>query len=331
MEKDEQLAGFAADAATVEAQISRRHHYVPEFLLKPWAVCSCLHGYWWDWRRGLVAVKRRGPKAFCFVDDLLLLRRDNRGRDVIERRFFQAVDQAGARARARMITSGPEGLTLAERCDFARLLFSLEARRPSFVGHLKAAGREHLARGLDGDPAIQRIASEEAQGQAPSEFVESQLGVSLEDRALTMVRGLTDNQIVGPTLINSRWTVLRTDESDPSQSLVLSDRPLIRTGGYLDPRTIWILPLTPHALFLASSHAASIAPIIRLKPSRLAKECNRYSAAQVDRFLFSTFEGHRHWMEGHLKRAANKGPDKSPKWVFPLAEPASPDHDGPYL
>ena len=56
-------------------QESPRHHFVPEFLMKPLAVDGKLNGYWWDHHRGHLSCRRKGSKAFCYEIDRLSVER----------------------------------------------------------------------------------------------------------------------------------------------------------------------------------------------------------------------------------------------------------------
>ena len=68
------------------------------------------------------------------------------GRDAIERLFFGEIDTNGTAARDILLEHGPAGLTAGQRCDFARLLLSLDARRPFNVDKLRTEGAAHLAK-----------------------------------------------------------------------------------------------------------------------------------------------------------------------------------------
>ena len=65
-------------------QESHKHHYVPRFLLRPWAVDGVLSGYWWNARRSQLDCNQKGTKAFCFEIDHLTLKAHKDGRDAIE-------------------------------------------------------------------------------------------------------------------------------------------------------------------------------------------------------------------------------------------------------
>ncbi len=228
-------------------QESRKHHSVPRFLLKPWAIDDVMNGYWWDSQYGHLACKRRGTRAFCSEIDLLTLERHDEGRDILENKFFGAIDTKGAVARDRLLRDGPEDLDEEGRCDFARLLLSLEARRPSVVRTLRDEGSRHLAKAIDSDPEILREMKSGGLSGEPSTYV-AQHGISFKDRALASIQKLVDNPRVGGKLINSHWRVVRLGPHDGT--LVLADRPLVRLNGYDHPEAAWFLPLDPYSRIL---------------------------------------------------------------------------------
>ena len=285
-------------------QESRRHHFVPELLLKPWLVEMPprqykLWGYWWDPHKNALACKRLGLNSFCNQLDLLTLKAHNLGRDVIERLFFGEIDTKGAAARDILLEHGPNRLTGDQRCDFARLLFSLEARRPIMIERLRTEGAMRLANELDADLEIRTAMAEYAIDDTPSSYVENQLGWSLEDRALTNVQRLVDNPKVGGRLINAHWDLKALGGGD--DSLVLSDRPLIRIHGYDRPGATWLLPLTPRIMFIAANHRANLDRLRRVTAQRFAKLTNISSANQAERFVFSVEERHAQWLGKYLR------------------------------
>lgn len=112
----------------------------------------------------------------------------------------------GLQARDVLLTDGAPKLSEDQRCDFARLLLSLDARRPAIVQRLRA-GELYLANELDSDPIIRTAMADLAINEKPSSYVERELGWSLEDQALTLIQGLVDNPKVGKRLINAYWGV----------------------------------------------------------------------------------------------------------------------------
>lgn len=281
---------------------ARDHHFVPRFILRPWATNGLLKGYCWDPRRNALRYKLKGPSGFCAQLDLLSLSAHDLGRDAIERIFFGDVDTKGAQVRDRLLDIGSDALSPEQRIEFARLLMSLDARRPENVATLRALGHQNLASGLDTDPQIlAAMAARGIQG-APSQYAEEQLGFRLADRALALVQGVVDNREVGTVLINAHWSIARVAPNDGS--FILSDRPLIRIYGYKHPKATWVLPLTPSCVFIASRAAGVLKKCLRAMPATLAKRTNQSSARQAEKYIFAIGTEHETWIGPHLRRAA---------------------------
>jgi hypothetical protein len=162
--------------------------------------------------------KARGLKSFCNQIDLLS--QHPQGRDALEKVFFGDVDSNGAKARDILVQSGPNSLTNEQRSDFARLLMSLEARRPAVVGTLREGGGE-FAKKLNEDASIVAALRKAGVQDSPAQFFEKRSGRKLEDRSLAVIQRLVDNPVVGSRLVKANWAV----EHLGCPSLILSDRP----------------------------------------------------------------------------------------------------------
>lgn len=285
-------------------QESRRHHFVPKFLLRPWLINEPtgqrnLWGYRWDAKLGGLIRKRRGLDSFCCQLDLLSLHAHSEGRDAIERIFFGEIDTKGAIARDILVKAGPNKLSNDQRCDFARLLMSLEARRPTIVAKIRTEGEAALVAAINDDPEIRDALTAVGVNDRPSDFVEGIRGSFLMDRATANIQKLVDNPVVGHRLINACWYVKRIPEYEGS--LVLSDRPLIRLRGYDHPTATWVLPLDPFTVFIACSDRASLSELKRISGQRLSKRLNVDSAKQAERFVFCADQSHERWLSKHLQ------------------------------
>jgi hypothetical protein len=251
---------------TAPVQISRRHHYVPRFLLKSWLTIagkghSVLRGHYWDANTKKSKVLERGLDYFCQQTDLLTLGAHKDGVDIIERRFFKAIDDEGAAARVVLLKDGPQGLTMDQRRSFVRLLLSLEARRPSTLMKLRTEGVNYFSSGFDSDEEILSAFAHHGIKDTPSAYWERATGTSLTDRAVLQVQSLTDSAEVGSRILNARWGVRPIDPS--VGRLVFSDRPLVRINPYNSPQAVWAIPLDPQHIFFATSSAATFANFMK--------------------------------------------------------------------
>jgi hypothetical protein len=286
------------------AQESRKHHFVPKFLLKPWLVQnrtsqSVLCGYWWDVQSRSLRCKLKGLDAFCFQLDLLTLKDRRLGRDAIEKNFFGEVDTKGAEARDILLRDGPDKLSVDQRCDFARLLLSLEARRKNIVKKIREEAPVFFRKELDADQEIRKEMEKQGIYENPSKYVECELNWSLEDNSLTVIPGLVENPKIGIKLINAFWHVVRLGQYDGS--LILADRPLSRFHGYDHPRALWVLPLTSKEAFVATNHRENLEHVKRVTPQRFTKEINLESVKLAERFVFCTDTNLESFIAKHLR------------------------------
>ena len=260
--------------------------------MKPWASANALlKGYWWDSRKGrLQCRKNLGPRGFCSEFDLLTLNEHDEGPDVLEWGFFAEIDSDGCVARDLLLREGPESLSNDQRCDFVRLLLSLEPRRPEVARRLREDSPQELASILNRDSILLRAMEAERLSLPPSAFAPPSHTISEH-----MFIRLVDNPMVGSRLINAHWRVVHLGSGDGT--LILSDRPLVRFLGYDNPKAAWFLPLSPKAIFYA---AYSPIDFESLTPKRLAKCLNVDSVRQTQKYVFCVDDSHNRLLEKRL-------------------------------
>ena len=261
--------------------------------MKPWASKDgLLHGYWWNNKTGRIECKRLGAKAFCFEIDLLTLNEHDEGPDALERGFFGDVDTDGCIARDLLMQEGPESLSNDQKCDFARVLLSLEARRPEVARRLREDSPQEMATILNEDPILLREIETEKVPLPPSEFMPPPHTISEH-----MFIRIVDNPKIGGRLINAQWRVVHLGPSDGT--LILYDRPLVRCLGYDNPKASWFLPLSPQAVFYATYSPIDFES---LTPRRLAKRLNAHGVRQVQKYAYCMDASHHRLLEKHLPR-----------------------------
>lgn len=284
----------------------QRHHHVPKFIMSPWLQerkpgQHTLRGYYWDERNNSLRYRDRGVNAFCFGIDLLSLHGQRKNRVVLETGYFHHIDTKGSEARTLMLDHGPEALTGEQRCDFARLLLSLEARRPVNVRRLRNEAPDFFRKSLDNDPEILAAMAAAGISETRSAFAEKHLGVTLDDRAMLIIQKLVDNPRVGGRLINAHWQIKRLKPEHGS--LMLCDRPLVRTQGYDRDGTVWFLPLGPDLAFTAANHHENARRIKRASPATFVCRANQSTAAQAEKYVFSIDDRHATKLGRYLSRA----------------------------
>jgi hypothetical protein len=281
---------------------SRKHHFVPEFMLSPWATNwnrqRLLLAYSWNPHSNKLQGKRRGIGSVCFQLDLLTLHGRNVAPDLIEIEQFGEIDSRGAVARDVLLARSVAALTNEQRRDFAKLVVSLVIRRPQFISEVRSKGA-WVADQMDSDPSALAITSLLGTTDPPSKFLERRTGELLEDRLLMRINTASYSHKVIDRLIDASWGLLRVESS--GETLVLSDRPLLTVRSYNDPNAEWILPLSPTTAFVAFNNPTSLRQVGEMSTRRLAKAMNMQSAQRAERFVFSVNPAHERWLGKYLR------------------------------
>ena len=260
--------------------------------MRPWAEDGLLSGYRWNQYRKTIECKRRAPKAVCYEVDAWMLDSHPLGPDALERLFFSPLDGEGAEARDILFEKGAAGLDERRRSDFARILLSLEARNPRTVEKAYK-----LSNDFDEDRELLSVMEQEGESRTPSDWWQDNVGYSVKDKLMTSLMDASDNSKLGRIIINMRWTTSRISED--SDSLILSDRPLIRLGGLNDPHVKWLLPLDPWTIFCASKYPVRLHE--KVTP-RDVRQINVLSAKQAQTYVFSVDRRHERWLGKYLFR-----------------------------
>ena len=259
-------------------QESRKHHYVPQFLLRPWAIQGTMNGYYWDERKEKLRCNKKGPEAFCNEYDLLALEGQPEYRDEIEQVYGQKIDNKGAVMRDRLLREGPESLNAAERSDFARLMMSLITRKSETINRISPEAVDRGPR-MRGRPECSKLP------ETPLECAKRHGGSYRRDHAVSCLLEFTNEPDIGSKLINFDWHIVNLGEDDGT--FVLADQPLVRKAKGYAP--LWILPLTPKVAFIIIKRREDID---QAAPREVAKVFNEASVAQAKRYVFCADASH---------------------------------------
>lgn len=267
-------------------------------MLRRWSVgagSTILRAFYWDARRLQLASKSRGPKAFCYRPHLLTATGHPEGDDFYERDVFGSIDDAGAIAIADLLAA--RQLSVERRMRFTEFLLSLEARRPAVVEAIRTYGARRIAAMLDSDPRL--IQAVEAGGhKEPPSVVQAQMrGMALKDELVKVVESLSLNSRFAQQISSSFWQVRWADPE--ASTFALGDRPLIRFNG-TNENMVWVLPLSPQAVFIATGNAKSRQEIASMSGKQLARAVNSDSAMQCDKYVFWTQEAPTEWLQRRL-------------------------------
>jgi len=266
-----------------------RHHYVPQFLLAPWARDNAdkkIEVFRLD-IAGLPS-SRRTPKHTGFEEDLYALTVDKVAgmeKQTIEKQFLMRIDNNGARIRNKLENDGLKSLTPKDMADWARFVMSLRIRQPNIITSLQADATEHLKEMLNEQPEeYEELISDDAP-KTLEEWTKQQFPGLIENIGLSFFHELVDNPDIGNKILNMRWWIW--DFSDSPYELLLSDNPCIFTSGIDDPNCIFALPISPRKVFLATQ-SDNVAQILRQQSTRdLSIRINESSVSQSQTRIFA--------------------------------------------
>lgn len=259
------------------------HHYVPQFLLREWAR-NAPDGKLEVFRLDLkhVPSSRKTPKFTGYEPDLYALTRDvvaGMDRHAVEKQFLRHVDNLGALALQKLLSSGLHSLTLDDRICWARFLMSLRVRQPEIVDMLRSQAERYLRNAF----AEQPDQYEELVGieEPPTlvEWTEKFYPGLIENIGLSFFHELVDNPVVGEKLLRMKWWLW--DFSTAPNELLLADHPCIFTSGIDEPNLVVALPISPNRVFMATQSEEMANVMRRQQPKELARRINEFSLAQA--------------------------------------------------
>jgi len=260
-----------------------RHHYVPEFLQKPWTG-NTTDGKLEVFRLDIshLPSSRHTPKHTGFDDNLYALTKDivaGMDKQAIEKLFLKNIDNNAALVRDKLEHQGLKSLTPEDKVYWTRFLMSLRVRQPDIVHMLQQDATEHLKVKLNGDPEEYEELISDDDPPTLKEWAEEQYPGLIENIGLSFFHKLVDNPLYGNRILSMRWWLWNFH--DTPYELLLSDHPCILTSGIDDPNCIIALPISPKTAFMATQ-SDDVAKIMRQqRPKDLAMRLNESLVMQA--------------------------------------------------
>lgn len=227
-----------------------RHHYIPQFLLRPWAN-SVADNKVEVFRLDLAHLpsSRRTPKATGYEDNLYALTREEVAgmeQHAVEKLFLQQVDNFAAIVRDKLNNEGLQNLSMKERKDWVIFLLSLRLRQPEIIDMLRRDAEEQLRKDLATQPHEYQELSGVDDPLTLEEWTENEYPGLIENFGISIFPELVNNPNIGNQILNMKWWLW--DFSDIEHDLLISDHPCIFTSGINDDNLVIALPITPKKL-----------------------------------------------------------------------------------
>lgn len=273
---------------------SKKHHYIPRFILKKWKVNGFINGYYWNKHNNEISINRSGPGGFGFENFLLSIDSVNFPSDIIETHYFKTIDNNAAKIINKLLDFGPKVLTDSEKIDFAKLILSFGPRYPENVKFIRALGPSVFENEFSDEESIE-VFRNAGVVEKPSEWLKNTLGINFENQSMLAIPDVINSSSFRPDIENWNWQVYQLGELD--NFFVMGDRPLLRMRKTNFP--IWALPLTPRHLLMIMPPNITIGKSLKQK---LRESVNRQSVSQAKKYVFMIDDSNINLLKKHLPR-----------------------------
>jgi uncharacterized protein DUF4238 len=276
----------------------RDHHFVPVFYLQHWAnQDGKLIEYSRPYRNRIVA-KTVGPKATGFRRDLYAFQHlPAELAQYLEDKFLKRADDKASVALAKLLSGNAEPPWIPElRSAWSRFVINSIIRHPHPFEEIRAVLHDYW---LEPDGVTQQEYERLRQAEDPPTFEEYVLlqGDHLADRIrIRFLQTALDNERAGVRLNNMNWNVL--DLSGANLRLLTSDWPLYREIN--GERMAFTLPISPTALFTATTHPDIFRALQRMRANELVRTINAEVVSQARLYVYSRDRSQDQFVTNHM-------------------------------
>ncbi|MDI7864273.1 DUF4238 domain-containing protein [Rhizobiaceae bacterium n13] len=252
---------------SVGANLKQKHHYIPEFYLKPWLNPG--DNKLTEYRRlkfnhepyTKLQIKRRGVAETGWQLNLYTIPDATPDtKQNIERIFMGAVDAKAALARDWLMNNPSKKLPVDLRHAWARFVLSLMLRTPEEIGKFKAEVYKAF-----NTPDAEIKSTESAAILAAANLMQDENGMSILKKA-------------------DWWTI---DTSKVGRKVLTSDHPLILGNGFKGREGYLALPIGPRRIFLALRDASFREEFLRKAMGKIVRETNEVTIGQGRRSVYA--------------------------------------------
>jgi hypothetical protein len=256
--------------------VSRRHHYIPTFYLKQWAMAD---GRICQFSRPhhRVVSKRKHPEGTGYMDGLYSVEgAPAEIKSYIEDYFLAQTDQLGHDA-LQYFLNGEVDISHELRSGWTRFVMSLLQRTPQKIEWLL----DNWNRGYDASLGTERT-------------------VTRALSTMQMLQSVMDLPQTGAKINGMIWNVVTF--SDAYFNLLTSDRPVIISNGLRMPESHIIVPIGPQRLFVAGNSEAFVKSLQALNTQTLISSCNNTVARQAHTYVYGEDDSQTRFVENRLGR-----------------------------
>lgn len=278
----------------------RDHHFIPQFLLRRWAVNDGRLVRFYRPYRDVVSV-RQAPAGVGYRRDLYSLEGwPAESVTAIERQYMgPVVDDPAAKALEALVARDEGLLTPELRVAWVRFLMSLRVRIPQSVAAVADEWKARIPEAIAANPEDYEAIRRPGDPATMLEWVERHVPGLLEQSGKHLLPALIENDEVGTVMLRMNWNSV--EFAPPFPDLLLGDNPLVMTHAVKDPRCAIALPMTPSVLFIATHSQEATEQLLERGGDRLVPLMNESTLGQAVHDVFGTTERHLQFVENRLR------------------------------
>jgi len=220
---------------------------------------------------------------------------------VVESKFMHMVDTQANYAIEKIIRGDGDVWDPKQRDGWVRFILSLRFRNPEAVQCLKQQMHNVWVAGLD-NLRINYVSKKRPTD--PLTFEEFKARTEIESpqkAALILLQQIIDNERVGPTIIEMRWS--RVSLSASRHSLLTSDRAVYMPLGLAAKDAYIALPVAPKVLFVADHDGAWGRRLGQGDPTKVVAAVNQAVVSQARLFVWGVDATQLRFVQNHMATA----------------------------
>lgn len=279
---------------------NRRHHFVPNFLLKHWTGSDNKLSYF-TWRPdGVLHTDRCSSRGAGFEEHLYSQTGPSGYKDTsVERDVLTAlVDTPSAPVHVKLLNGGPGNLTSPERETWSRFLVAQLARVPSMVRYLGDAGRQLMLADIENIDPPDEI-KKQLGNLTLQQYLETSGAWQLDNASKRAIEPVIKSAQLNRVFLDAHWAVHTVTHSN--LDLVIGDRPLLLEGRMTET-FLFTLPLSPRSLFFAANDREIIRNIAAHKQRDVVCTINKESTAVADKYVYATNVQQKALVDRYLRK-----------------------------
>lgn len=279
----------------------RKHHFIPVFYLKQWANTD---GELIEYRRRYndkIVARLVGPRGTGFQRHLYSFSDcPPKIAQHLEKVFLQRTDNLASRAMAQLLDGNTAPWTTELRSAWSRFVFNFLIRHPDPYAEVKAVSR-HGWKPNAQDYQQLRKPDDPA---TIEEWIQLQGDNWADIITMRLIQAAMDNEVVGERLNRMNWRV--RDLSASEFLLLTSDWPLIR---HIDgERILFVLPMSPTVLFMATTHRDFLENLRRMSPNSLVRHINKDVVSGARLYVYSADRTQKDFIEEYMSQEKQEPP-----------------------